>query len=288
MTIALSVKNKLGFIDGSIPKPIGNDLPLLLTWICNNNMVISWILNSISKEISDSVIFIDSTYDIWLDLKDMFQQSNGPRIFHLRRELINLHQDQNSVGVYYTKLKAIWEELNNLRPSCSCDRCTCGKVKELSTYFQMEYAMSFFMGLNDSFNQVRGQLLLLDPMPPISKVFSLVSQEENQRKITTRQILNGDSSNTMAFAARTDNSRNYNPSNSSAHSNNYKGQKKDIPFYTHCNFHGHIVDKCYKLHGYPPSYKPNVRPTSATVNQVSAQSTPNNNGDQDNKNLNVN
>ena len=57
MTIALSVKNKLGFIDGSIPKPIGNDLPLLLTWICNNNM-----------EISDSVIFIDSTYDIWLDL----------------------------------------------------------------------------------------------------------------------------------------------------------------------------------------------------------------------------
>ena len=45
----------------------------------------------------------------------------------------------------------------------------------------------------------RGQLLLLDPMPPINKVFSLVSKEENQRKITTRQILNVDSSNTMAF-----------------------------------------------------------------------------------------
>ena len=126
--------------------------------------------------------------------------------------------------------------------------------------------MSFLMGLNDSFNQVRGQLLLLDPMPPISKVFSLVSQEENQRKISTRH---GDSSNTMAFAARADNSRNYNPPNSSVHSSNYKGQKRDKPFCTHYNFHGHTVDKGYKLHGYPPGYKPKVRPTSATINQVS-------------------
>ena len=79
------MKNKLGFIDGSIPKPTGTDPNLTSSWICNNNMVISWILNSISKEISASVIFTDSAHDIWLDLKDRFQQSNGPRIFQLRR-----------------------------------------------------------------------------------------------------------------------------------------------------------------------------------------------------------
>ena len=126
MTIALSVKNKLGFIDGSIPKPIGTNSSLISTWIRNNNMVISQILNSVSKEISASVIFTESAYEIWLDLKDRFQQSNGPRIFQLRRELINLHQYQNSAGIYFTKLKAIWEELNNFRPSCSCGKCTCG------------------------------------------------------------------------------------------------------------------------------------------------------------------
>ena len=109
MTIALSIKNKLGFIDGLIPKSTSNDLSLLPTWIHYNNMVISWILNLVSKEISTSVIFTNSAHDIWLNLKDRFQQSNGPRIFQLHRELINLHQDQNSVGVYYTKLKAIWE-----------------------------------------------------------------------------------------------------------------------------------------------------------------------------------
>ena len=49
MLIALSVKNKVGFIDGSIKKTKGNDLILLNSWIRNNNVVISWILNSFLK-----------------------------------------------------------------------------------------------------------------------------------------------------------------------------------------------------------------------------------------------
>ena len=38
--------------------------------------------------------------------------------------------------------------------------------------------MSFLTGLNDSFTHIRSQLLLLDPIPPINKVFSLISQEK--------------------------------------------------------------------------------------------------------------
>ena len=41
MLIALSVKNKIGFIDGSITKPEGNDINLLNSWIINNYVVIS-------------------------------------------------------------------------------------------------------------------------------------------------------------------------------------------------------------------------------------------------------
>ena len=64
MTIALSVKDKLGFIDGSISCPDGTDLILLASWIRNNNIVISWILNSISKEISASIFSSDSAHEI--------------------------------------------------------------------------------------------------------------------------------------------------------------------------------------------------------------------------------
>lgn len=81
MILALSVKNKVGFIDGSISKPPGTDLNLVNAWFRNNNVVIFWILNSISKDIFGSVIFSETASDIWKDLKDRFSQKNAPRIF---------------------------------------------------------------------------------------------------------------------------------------------------------------------------------------------------------------
>lgn len=38
MQIALSVKNKIGFIDGSLPKPISSD-PNYSAWMRNNNLL---------------------------------------------------------------------------------------------------------------------------------------------------------------------------------------------------------------------------------------------------------
>ena len=144
--------------------------------------------------------------DIWNDLKDRFQQSNGPPIFQLKRELVNLTQDQHSIGVYFTKLKALWEELYNYRPMCTCGKCTCGGIKALQDHYQLEYIMSFLMGLNDSYSQIRGQLLLMDPILAINKGFSLVSQEERQRRVGSQISPTTDTTNTMAFAVNADSS----------------------------------------------------------------------------------
>ena len=57
------------------------------------------------------------------------------------------------------------------------------------------------MGLNESYAQVWGQILLLDPIPPINKVFSVISQEERQRTITPSYGLGSTGSdNSLAFA----------------------------------------------------------------------------------------
>ena len=66
--------------------------------------------------------------------------------------------------------------------------------------------MSFLIGLNDLYSQVRGQLLLMDPLPAINKVSSLVSQEERQRKVGSQFNSGGDSTNTMAFVVNNDSS----------------------------------------------------------------------------------
>ena len=67
--------------------------------------------------------------------------------------------------------------MNNLRPLCTCEKCTCGGVKNLDLYHQTEYVMTFLMGLSESFTPAHGQVLLMDPIPPINRVFALISQE---------------------------------------------------------------------------------------------------------------
>ena len=120
MVIPLSVKNKLGFIDGSVKKLEETDFNLLGCWCRNNNMVIAWLLNSVSKDISASILYSEAASETWSDLRERFQQSSGPRIFQLHRDLINLRQEKNSISSYFTKLKSVWEELNSFGPQCNC------------------------------------------------------------------------------------------------------------------------------------------------------------------------
>jgi len=56
VTVALSVKQKLSFINGSYKKPEAT-WPLLPYWQRHNDMVISWLLNSLHKNVRDSVLF---------------------------------------------------------------------------------------------------------------------------------------------------------------------------------------------------------------------------------------
>jgi hypothetical protein len=61
MIMALTAKNKLGFVTGTLPLPnVPESDPLNFSWCRCNNMVLSWLINSVSKEIAASIIYIDS------------------------------------------------------------------------------------------------------------------------------------------------------------------------------------------------------------------------------------
>ncbi|KAI4353749.1 hypothetical protein L6164_002678 [Bauhinia variegata] len=74
--IALSVKNNLEFIESEVLK-LDLDSPLFTTWNRCNYMIISWTLNSLSKEIVDSVIYISIAQEMWIKLIEHFEQVNG-------------------------------------------------------------------------------------------------------------------------------------------------------------------------------------------------------------------
>ncbi|KAJ9538691.1 hypothetical protein OSB04_031424 [Centaurea solstitialis] len=260
MIIALSVKNKIGFIDGSLVRPDGTNQQKLNAWIRNNHIVISWILNTLSKEISPSVMYRDTAKEMWEELKERFSQGSSPRIYEIRREIVSLAQDQDSVSVYFTKLKGLSEELANYRPHCTCLKCDCGGLKDIEAYLQNEQKMNFLMGLNDSFSQIRGQILLMEPMPPINKIFSLVAQEEKQRSVSSV----GKNIPSVAYQVNT----------SKGGYQSRFGANKQRPYCTHCKIQGHTMEKCYKIHGYPPGYKTNNKyaPRNAVSNLVQEMS----------------
>ncbi|KAK2655209.1 hypothetical protein Ddye_008261 [Dipteronia dyeriana] len=80
--------------------------------------------------------------------------------------------------------------------------------------------------INGSISKPEGQLLLMDPLPPINKVFALISQEENQRKIANSLSSNTELAGNMAFTTRVDSAKVNNAGQSS--SSGYKMAVKDI------------------------------------------------------------
>ena len=121
-----------------------------------------------TKDLLSSVIYLNTAYEVWTALKNRLSQGNGPRVFELQRMVRNLH----------TKFKIVWDELVNYKsiPSCSCGVCTCGFETTFAQYQEEECTISFLMGLNEIFATVRGQILLIEPLPSLNKVFSLAKK----------------------------------------------------------------------------------------------------------------
>ncbi|KAH0651014.1 hypothetical protein KY284_030926 [Solanum tuberosum] len=103
---SLLVKNKLGFINGDAKKPLSTD-PDYKQWERCDNMVTSWILNSLNKEIVDSVAYVDSALELWTDLKDRYDQTNGAKLYQIQKEISDLIQGVLDVTTYYTKMKKL-------------------------------------------------------------------------------------------------------------------------------------------------------------------------------------
>ncbi|KAK4406634.1 hypothetical protein Sango_0669900 [Sesamum angolense] len=93
---ALGAKKKLSFIDGRSVRP-ADSLEEPDEWIRIDCMIITWILNSVSKEIVDAFIYATSTRALWLEFEARYGGSNGPMIYNLEREISSISQGDMSI-----------------------------------------------------------------------------------------------------------------------------------------------------------------------------------------------
>ncbi|WMV14947.1 hypothetical protein MTR67_008332 [Solanum verrucosum] len=90
MKIALLGKNKLGFIDGSCAKSSFTRV-LLKRWKRCNSIVLSWIMNVVSKELLTGIAYASDSQKVWESLKDKLTRRTVFALFiYIRRSLFSL------------------------------------------------------------------------------------------------------------------------------------------------------------------------------------------------------
>lgn len=265
MIIALSAKNKLAFVDGDAEKPDESHEDYK-AWERCNHLVISFILRSLSNDLARSVLYYTTAREMWLDLEERYGQTSGPQLYALQRSLADLEQGKAGIAEFFTKIKAIWDQINGINPIpvCTCNGCTCNLTQKFLKTQQEERLVQMLMKLDDQYANARSNLLMMQPLPNISLAYRLLVQDEKQRAASQAQ---GESSNAMAFATdhrrddhRKNENRPYRPpiSGSQGQTSNYRtssGPRRSNYFCDHCNVPGHSRERCWKLNGYPTNFQ---------------------------------
>ncbi|GAV62432.1 UBN2_3 domain-containing protein, partial [Cephalotus follicularis] len=196
-------------------------------------IVLSWIMNTDSKELFNGIVYSTNAQSVWKDLKERFDKVNGSRIFSIHGEIGSLVQGNMTISVYFNKLRQLWDEYASLATLPSCG---CATSRAYLKHDQQQKLLQFLMGLNESYRGIRRQTLMMNPLPTVGQAYSLISQEESHRGIIA-------GSN--------------NPFNMPAmfYTNTTKYKAKEEIRCEHCNWIGHRKENCYKLIGYPHGHR---------------------------------
>ncbi|CAL2272196.1 unnamed protein product [Prunus armeniaca] len=121
------------------------------------------------------------------------------------------------------------------------------EVQAIEKQKEQDRLMQFLMGLNDSYNAVQGQLLLMKPLSSVREAYNFVTQEEKQREIGNNSIAENFSVQRLSEISR-------------------------IPkqIFRYCKKDTHKIETCPKLHGYPPGHPrhdPNFKSKARQPNQ---------------------
>ncbi|KAL8096592.1 hypothetical protein AgCh_037526 [Apium graveolens] len=239
MVIGLTAKNKMCFVDGTLAKPA----------------------------------ITDTSYKFWSRCNSMiterFGQASSAQLYALEQEVFQISQDTFSISEYYTQLKRIWDEIDNLKPlpECECAHCNCNMTQKVLKLQQDQRLMIFLMKMSNEFANVRSHILMMETLPTLPQVYRMLIQEQRHKEISKLSV-----QEPVAFASQNNfrqfpnsgyqGSQKFNRVYSAGKFTPGTGspsfqQRKNNYFCDHCKIPGHSKERCFKLNGYPPGFKPN-------------------------------
>jgi len=210
------------------------------SWDEEDSMIMAWLWNSMVPEISDTCMFLKSAKKIWEAVEQTYSKAkDAAQIYDVKVKTVAAKQGNKSITEYANQIKPLWMELDHYRvikANCSEDSAI------LKEYIGQDRVYDFLVGLNPEYDQVRIQILGKEKVPGLNEVVAIIRSEESRRGL----MLETSTTESLAMVVK---------GGTTMVANQRKADQKNYErvWYTYCNKRRHTREKCWKLHGKPPS-----------------------------------
>ncbi|RDX84136.1 hypothetical protein CR513_34864, partial [Mucuna pruriens] len=144
---------KLSHIEGNSPP---RDYPKFEAWDDEDSLIMTWLWNFMTLEISRNYIFYSSACEIWENLiKTYSMKEDSTTCYDIESKIFNSRQGTLSLIEYYGTLNGLWIELDQYQglKMCKADSVSYTRLIERGRIFK------FLHGLNFEYDPIQVQIL---------------------------------------------------------------------------------------------------------------------------------
>ncbi|KAF7821870.1 uncharacterized protein G2W53_027325 [Senna tora] len=230
----------------SITSPKADEGPYLLHNSDHPGMA---LFTTMLDDLAETFIYCLTAKALEDVLEERFGITNISQLYQVQRQTNSIEQGGDAVMVYYKKICRCWDEIRRLMPlpTCTCAKYTCRLSKKVTYMDASIKLLQFLKGLNPTYDNIRSQILNLDPLATANKAFSMVARVEKQRQVN--MIFSHGNEGNAAMLARST------PTKTDGGYARKKDTSKKDKYCEHRHMNGHTKDTCFKIHGYPEWFK---------------------------------
>ncbi|KAL5540397.1 hypothetical protein UlMin_042420 [Ulmus minor] len=219
-------KGKDDYLTG-VAVPHAKEDPKFKRWKAENNMVMSWLINSMNNDIGENFLLYETANEIWDAARETYSDNeNTSELFEIEGTLHNLRQGDLLVTIHD------W--------NCPTDGAKYREIAEKKRVYK------FLLSLNKNLDEVRGRILGMKPLLNIRETFSEVRREESRKKLMMGSQNHQSTTKSLALATR----------GPSCQATINRQKKIGRPWCDHCRKIGHTKETCWIIHAKPTNWKP--------------------------------
>jgi hypothetical protein len=160
-----------GFLDGTTPASsmtINVELadktkkseynPAYAAWYAQDQQLLSFLLNSVSKEVLGQVAMKTSVAGVWHTILGMFASQSRARIVHLRSKLTSTRKGESTCAAYFTQMKGFTDKMAVAAKRLDDDEVICyilvGLDFEFNPFVEVFVSKTEPQTLHDLFSQL--------------------------------------------------------------------------------------------------------------------------------------